>query len=114
MTNAKQNRNGFSLLEIIAAVVISAALAAFGIQFLRPAGDSGKQRSCDLTRELLQNDVQRYFDNTGTMPRADLAELVDPQYSGSVLPSCPVTREAYMLDRAGTVACPTHEQTRGQ
>ncbi len=85
--NVRIQRNAFSLLEITAALVISATVAVAGIQYLRPAGDTGKQRSCDLTRELLQNDAQRYFEYTGSMPGADLKELVSPEYSGAVLPA---------------------------
>lgn len=110
--NAMIQRNAFSLLEIIAALVIAATVAVAGIQFLRPAGDSGKQRSCDLTRETLQNDLQRYFDSTGSVPGAHLNELVSPQYSGAVLPTCPVTGESYGLDKGNNIVCPAHESTR--
>ncbi len=110
--NTKIQRNAFSLLEITAALVISATVAVAGIQYLRPAGDTGKQRSCDLTREMAQNDAQRYFEYTGSMPGTDLNELVSPEYSGAVLPTCPVTGQAYRFDKDNNVVCPTHEATR--
>lgn len=109
-SNARQR--GFTLIEIIAALVIASLVSVIGIQYLRPSGDSSKQHSCDLTRELLQNDVQRYFDGNGVMPAANLNELASPEYSGIVLPTCPTTDRAYRLDRNGTVICPTHESTR--
>ncbi len=109
---SKSKRTGFSLLEIIAALVIAATVAVTGIQYLRPSGDKGKQRSCDLTREILQNDTQRYFESTGAMPAADLRDLLSPQYSGLVLPTCPVTGQNYRMDKSGVVGCPTHEKTR--
>ena len=110
--NARIQRNAFSLLEIIAALVIAATVAIVGIQYLRPAGDTGKQRSCDLTREIVQNDAQRYFEFNGSMPGTDLKELASPEYSGAVLPTCPVTGQAYRLDKDNNVVCPTHEATR--
>jgi prepilin-type N-terminal cleavage/methylation domain-containing protein len=110
--NTIPNRNAFSLLEIIAALVIASTVAVVGIQYLRPSGDTGKQRSCDLTREMLQNDTQRYSEYVGSMPSADLNELAFPQYSGAVLPTCPVTGQAYGLDKDDNVVCPTHESTR--
>jgi len=107
-------RAGLTLVELIAALVIAAAVTAIGIAFLRPVSDTGKQRSCDLTRQLLQNDAQRYVESTGRMPRSDLRELQTDQFSGTVLPSCPVTGQSYRLSRTGTVGCPTHEATRSK
>jgi competence protein ComGC len=113
MILSNTNRLGFTLMEIMAALVIASLVAVIGIQYLRPSGEASKQKSCNLTREMLQNDTQRYSEVTGAMPAADLNELVSPQYSGLVLPTCPVTNEAYRLDRTGMVICPTHEATRG-
>lgn len=86
--NTIPNRNAFSLLEIIAALVIASTVAVVGIEYLRPSGDTGKQRSCDLMRELLQNDTQRYFECVGSMPSANPNELAFPEYSGAVLSAC--------------------------
>ncbi|MGI9470876.1 MAG: type II secretion system protein [Rubripirellula sp.] len=101
-----------SLLEIVAALAIASSVAAIGIQYIQPAGDSARQRSCDLTRQLLQNDCQLYLETNGRLPQADLLELQSEQYSGDQLPTCPGTGESYRLDRRGVVHCPTHESTR--
>ena len=66
-----------------------------------------------MTRQLLQNDAQRYVESTGRMPRSDLRELQTDQLSGSALPTCPVG-QSYRLSRTGTVGCPTHEATRSK
>lgn len=108
------SRVGMTLLEVLAALVIAASVAAISIHYLRPANEISKQRSCDITRELLQNDAQRYQQTTGTMVSRQLRELQTPEYAGNVLPTCPVTGQAYQLDRAGTVGCPTHEATRNK
>jgi len=108
------SRCGFSLIEIIVALIVISSVAVIGIRSLRPAGQGAQQSSCDLTRELLQNDVQRYVEATGVLPRADLSELVSPEYSGLVLPTCPATGQAYRLDRNGVVGCPAHEPTRSK
>ena len=105
-------RRGFTLLELIAAVIIAATLAGIGLQYLRPPSETGKQRSCDLTRQLLQNDADRYTETVGRPPSQSLSELETNQYSGPVLPVCPVTGESYRLGNSGTVECPTHEATR--
>ena len=103
---------GMSLIEVLAALVIAATVAALGVQYLRPAGETGKQRTCDMTREILQTDARRFTESTGRVPSSDLRELRTPQYSGTVLPTCPVTGQSYLLDRSGIVTCPTHESTR--
>ena len=108
------NRAGFSLLEVIAALILAATVAAISIQYLRPPSETGKQRSCDFARQILQNDAQRYSESTGQMPRSDLSELRTLEYSGTVLPTCPITGQAYRRDRNGVVGCPTHEATRAK
>jgi prepilin-type N-terminal cleavage/methylation domain-containing protein len=108
------SRHGMTLLEVMAALIIAATVAAISIQYLRPVDATSKQRTCDMTRELLQNDAQRYFEATGQLPRTDLRELRTAQYSGTVLPICPVTGQSYRRDRNGVVGCPTHEATRAK
>ncbi len=109
---ATEKCTGMSLIEVLAALVIAATIAAIGIQYLRPAGDTGKQRTCDMTREILQTDARRFTESTGRAPSRNLRELRTDQYSGTVLPTCPVTEQSYLLDRSGIVTCPTHESTR--
>jgi prepilin-type N-terminal cleavage/methylation domain-containing protein len=108
------NQTAFTLIELIAALAIAASIAAISIQYLRPAGVTSQQRSCDLTRELLQSDAQRYQATLGRAPSANLSELANSQYSGTPLPRCPITGESYRLGRDGTVGCPTHETTRSK
>jgi type II secretory pathway component PulJ len=103
---------GVTLIEVMAALIIAAAVSAIGIQYLRPAGETSQQRSCDMMRELLQNDAQRYMTTKGKLPSSDLRELRTVEYAGAVLPTCPVTGEAYSRNRTGIIGCPTHEATR--
>ncbi len=109
---ATAKRTGMSLIELMAALIIAATVAAMGFQYLRPAGDTGKQRACDMTREILQTDAQRFTESTGRAPSSDMRELETIQYSGTALPTCPITDQSYRLDRSGIVTCPTHETTR--
>ena len=107
-------RKAMSLIEVLAALVIAATIAALGIQYLRPAGEAGKQRSCDMTREILQSHAQQYTESTGRTPSPDLRELGTTQFYGTVLPNCPVTGQSYRLNQSGTIICPTHEATRAK
>ncbi len=99
---------GMTLLELVAALTIAATVAALGIHYLKPTGTVAHQRSCDLTRELLQNDCERYFDINGRLPRTDLRELQSSEFSGDPVPHCPSTGERYRLNRSGRVECPAH------
>lgn len=112
MRSRKIRQVAMTLIELVAALTIAAAVAAISIQHLRPAGETAKQRGCDMTRQLLQNEVRRYQETTGRRVSGRLSELETDEYAGTKLPVCPVTGEAYRRDRAGTVHCPTHESTR--
>lgn len=105
-------RAGTSFIEVLAAIIIAATVAALGVQFLRPAGGTGQQRGCDLNREVLQLHTKRFIEATGQTPARDLRELQTTRYYGTELPPCPVTGQSYYLDRSGIVSCPTHEATR--
>jgi competence protein ComGC len=109
---AKPQRDGFSLLELMAALIIAASLAALTLHHIRKPSLSGKQHSCDLTREVMQDYADRYVETIGRSPSADLRELATAPYAGPSLPTCPVTGQSYRLDRNGIVGCPTHESTR--
>ncbi len=108
----RSRSRGFTLLELIAAVIIASMLMVLSIRFMRPPAEAGSQRSCDLTRQLLQNDADRFLETVGRSPSRDLRELRSDDYSGVVLPTCPVTGEPYSIDNSGVVVCPTHEATR--
>lgn len=105
-------RRGFSLIELIAALIIAATLAAFSIQYLRQPSQSGKQRSCDVTREILQDYADRFIEGNNRPPSRDLRELAVTEYAGATVPRCPVTDDAFEIDRNNVVQCPTHEVSR--
>ena len=102
------------MLEILAGITIAIAITIVSMQFMRRPTDTAGQRGCDLQRENLQNQVQRYFEETGRMPSRRLPELVGPAYAGPELPVCPSTGDRYLLDRSGSVECRTHEATRSK
>ena len=103
--------NGFSLLEVVAALTLTAIVAAFGIRHMREPDIAANQRTCDMTRQTLQGYAERYRDDVGQLPRMDLREIRTANYAGTTLPTCPVTGQAYQI-RNGVVGCPTHEATR--
>lgn len=105
-------RRGLTLIEVMAALIIAATVAAIGVHYLKPAGTTSKQRSCDMTRQLLQNDADRYFESTGRRVSRDLRQLRSPLFSGNPLPRCPISDRAYRRNGRHVVNCPVHERTR--
>ena len=104
-------RGGFTLLEVILAVVIAATVAAMGVHFMRPTGIHSRQKACDLTRQTVQLEANRYRDANGVWPRNDLRELVAAEHFVNGVPSCPAQGGAYRLN-GSQVVCPLHEATR--
>ena len=102
---------GFSLLEVIFALTLTAIVAALGIRHLNVPGDTAQQRTCDATRQTLQGYAERFRDDTGQVPGRNLREIQTANYAGTTLPTCPITGQAYRI-RRGVVGCPTHEATR--
>ena len=106
--NFRRSRNGFSLIEIIAAVVLVSVVGFLGIRHVRVAGTGGQDRACELTREMLQNEVDRYQRLNRELPSADLRELKTAEYWNAPLPTCPVSGNPMTIDRNGDVVCGTH------
>lgn len=98
-----------SLLELVAAMTIAAAVMALGVHYLKPADAVAHQRSCDLTRELLQNDCERHFDANDRYPRTDLRDIQSAEFAGDPLPTCPSIGENYRVNRSGRIECPSHQ-----
>ncbi len=101
----------FSLLELILAVVIISTVVAISLQYLRPTDEAARQRSCDVTRQSLQNNADRFFSVEGNWPSRDLREIATTTLAGDSLPLCPCDGGKYEMSGA-IVICPTHESTR--
>lgn len=108
------DKHGFSLLEVIAAVIIAATVATIGVHYLKPASTSSRQHACDMTRQQLQNNADRYFESSGRRVSRNLRQLRRPEFSGNPLPRCPATNRRYRRNGRGVVYCPVHEKTRAK
>ena len=104
-------RHAFTLLEIMLAVIIVATVAAIGIAHVRKPATGAHQNACNMHREMLQGQPERYTEEKDAAPSRDLRELVGLDYVNGKLPRCPSTAQAYELQN-GVVGCPTHEATR--
>lgn len=84
----KKNRHAFSLLELLAVVVILGIIAAVVVPRVSSNADTAKQKVHAHNIATLNSAVERYFIDSGSWPSADLNELV-PTYLPDGVPAVP-------------------------
>ena len=108
------NRNGMSLLEVVAAVVISSLLAVAGFSLVRDRSDVSHSRICEAYRTSLQADADLFKEENGRWPATTLLDLETSDYTGSELPRCPQatkTGQSNYRIRDGKVVCQFHPES---
>jgi prepilin-type N-terminal cleavage/methylation domain-containing protein len=94
-----QNRSAFSLMELLAVVVILGIIAALIVPRVADGTDKAKDKTCFHNRAEINITVEQYFLNTGTWPADNLSDIgADPNYFPDGLPTCPVSGQPYRLD----------------
>ncbi|MFO0791172.1 MAG: prepilin-type N-terminal cleavage/methylation domain-containing protein [Pirellulales bacterium] len=92
---------GFSLMELLAVVIILGLLAALIVPRMATSGDTAKTKTCVHNRTEINITVEQYYMNTGSWPASDLSDVAaDPNYFPDGLPHCPQTGAAYRIDPA--------------
>lgn len=91
-----RNRKGFSLLELLAVVVILGIIAAIVVPRVTVSSDTAKQKVNDHTAATLNSAIERYYVDNGSWP-ADLSTLV-PDYLPDGVPTNPIDGSAYSID----------------
>ncbi len=97
MRNSVRRRKAFSLLELLAVVVILGIIALVIIPRINFSSVIAKENACFQNKAEINSAVERYFFNVGSVPAA-LADLNDPTYFPDGLPVCPSSGAAYVLD----------------
>ena len=93
----KYRTTGFTLLELLAVVVILGILATILLPRASSARDEAAQKACYHNRMLINSAVERYAVITGAAP-ADLNDLNIPDYFPEGIPVCPVSGNPYTLN----------------
>jgi general secretion pathway protein G len=93
------HRPAFSLLELLAVVVILGALAAILVPRASAARDQAKEKACSHNRMLINSAIERYAVTNGADP-TDLSDLSTPDYFPEGIPVCPVSGNPYTLNPA--------------
>jgi general secretion pathway protein G len=90
-------RAGFSLLELLAVIVLIGILAAVVIQRILVGLPGVKEDACARNKAEVNRVIERYYFDNGTWP-ADIAELgALPDFPDGV-PNCPVSGNPYSFD----------------
>jgi general secretion pathway protein G len=92
-------RAAFSLMELLAVVIILGILAALILPRVTTGTDTAKVKTCVHNRTEINITVEQYFMNTGTWPANDLSDIgADSNYFPDGLPTCPVSGAPYRID----------------
>lgn len=93
--------NGFSLLELMAAVSILGVLATLALTTISGVMDDGHQAACSINQAEIEIQCQRWHRATGSYPGADLSSIEsDLAYFPEGLPTCPADGTTYTIDNA--------------
>jgi prepilin-type N-terminal cleavage/methylation domain-containing protein len=92
-------RRAFTLLELLAVVVILGIIAALILPRVVVPSDAAKESCCLHDRTEINISTERYYIHTGNWPANDLSDIAaDPDYFPDGLPTCPVSGQPYRLD----------------
>ena len=95
--DSRQQRRGFSLLELLAVVTIIGVLAALVLPRIATSTDNAKQAGATQYRADLNAALENYFFETNRLPK-DLETLYTSGYYSEPIPVNPVTNLPFQLD----------------
>lgn len=101
MQNQCNERNGLTLLEIVAAIAIVMVLAVMILPRFGGASATAKNCACEVNRRNLEVQTRLWYRTKGTWPATNLSDLGgNTSFLPEGLPACPVDGSAYALDSA--------------
>ncbi len=99
--------SAFSLLELIAVIVIMGILVTIVVPRITFHTRFAKIQVCDQYRSDLDSSMEKYLFDQGMF--VDNLSKLNPQYYPDVIPTCPVDGSAYTIDPvSGRVQAHTH------
>ncbi len=98
MLTQSRNRRGFTLIEILAVVVILGILAVVVVPRVLTSSATAKTNACYQNKASINTAVEKYYFDTGAWPIAALTDIgADVNYFPDGIPVCPVDGTAYAL-----------------
>lgn len=107
--NSLFSRTGFSLLEVMAALIISTAATFVALSQWQTRTESASNHSCTATRAALQSAVDQYVLDNGRPPTR-IDQIANTRNWDDIVPLCPTTDRTFTVE-GGIVDCPVHGQT---
>jgi len=95
----KHRRSGFSLLELLAVVVILGIIALVIVPRINFSSTTARENACFQNKAEINAAVERYYFENGSLPGA-LADINTATYFPDGIPNCPRSGNAYTLSGA--------------
>jgi prepilin-type N-terminal cleavage/methylation domain-containing protein len=97
-------KKGFSLVELLIAVIILAALAAIAIPRITQSSSNAKQNACDTNVDIINSAIEMYYVDTGAYPSALTDVTQSTSYFPDGEPNCPLGG-TYTMGATNRVTC---------
>lgn len=96
-----RNRRAFTLVEILAVVVILGILAVVVIPRVLSSSATAKTNACFQNKASINTAVEKYYFDTGAWPVDAMTDIAaDADYFPDGIPACPVDSTTYALATA--------------
>ena len=94
-----RSRKAFTLVEILAVVVILGILAAVVVPRVLASSQTAKTNACYHNKAAINTAVEKWYFEKGTWPLDALTDIgADGDFFPEGIPVCPVDSSAYALD----------------
>src|SRR6266513_1723941 len=101
MTRPSSNRDGFSLMELLAVVTILGIIAAIIVPRVAVSSDTSKQKVNAHNKATINSAVERWYVEKATWPANNLSDIsADTNYFPDGIPTNPTDSSAYTLNAA--------------
>ena len=95
--NPLKSCGGFSLLELMAVIVLIGILVTIGITRIAESSDVAKEKTCAHNRTQINSALERFAITNGTLATA-IGDVDTSDYFPDSIPTCAVNGSTYTLN----------------